>query len=159
MTLGQGDLYFGKSPEVISTLLGSCVAVTLWHPTLHIGGMCHVVVPQRLKEECDYRYPCCAVERFMKDTVLQDTKPEDYQVGIYGGGNMFPNIQMVKGQQVGQRNIESMQKLINESGFILSEFHIGGNSYRRVTLHLESGEVIVSGHDVETTELVTEVSE
>jgi chemotaxis protein CheD len=45
--LGPGDLYFGDRTVRIRTLLGSCVAVTLWHPFARIGGMCHYVVPSR----------------------------------------------------------------------------------------------------------------
>ncbi len=151
VVLGQGELYFGGAPGTITTLLGSCVAVTLWHPRLHIGGMCHVVVPQKLKQTCDFRYPCCVVEQFNKDVAQYGTRPGEYKVGIYGGGNMFPDIQTDRKLLVGLRNIESMQDLMEASGFKVSEFHVGGNSYRRVSLRLENGEVIVSGRDVQDT--------
>jgi len=45
--LGPGDLFFGDRDTRIRTLLGSCVAVTLWHPRAKLGGMCHFVVPTR----------------------------------------------------------------------------------------------------------------
>ncbi len=149
ITLAQGDLYFGEAPGVIATLLGSCVAVTLWHPRLHVGGMCHVVVPQRLKGNFDHRYPCCATDQFVKEIAKYNTRAADYEVGLYGGGNMFPGIKIDKKKQVGQNNILRMEGLMNESGFNLSEFHVGGNTYRKVSLCLNSGEVIVSGHDVQ----------
>jgi chemotaxis protein CheD len=45
--LGPGDLYFGDRHTRIRTLLGSCVAITLWHPVALIGGMCHYMMPTR----------------------------------------------------------------------------------------------------------------
>lgn len=45
--LGPGDLYFGDQFTRIRTLLGSCVAITLWHPRALIGGMCHYMMPTR----------------------------------------------------------------------------------------------------------------
>lgn len=148
ITLGQGDLYFGAAPGTITTLLGSCVAVTLWHRRLHIGGMCHIVVPHRIKQDYDNRYPHCAVDQFMKDIYRYGTRPGEYEVGIYGGGNMFPNIQTNVSLQVGQRNIERMLELMDESGFVVSEFHVGGHCYRRVLLRLDNGEVQITGRDV-----------
>ena len=45
--LMPGELFFGKDVACLHTLLGSCVAVTLWHPRLRIGGMCHYLLPGR----------------------------------------------------------------------------------------------------------------
>ena len=42
-----GEFYFGDGNTRIRTILGSCVAVTLWHPERHIGGMCHYMLPRR----------------------------------------------------------------------------------------------------------------
>ncbi|MFM2120003.1 MAG: hypothetical protein RL722_1471, partial [Pseudomonadota bacterium] len=45
-----GQLWFGPGGErapVLRTLLGSCVAVTLWHPGRQLGGMCHYLLPAR----------------------------------------------------------------------------------------------------------------
>ena len=45
-----GGFYFGDNENEIYTLLGSCVAVTLWHPFLNFAGMCHVILPERGNE-------------------------------------------------------------------------------------------------------------
>ncbi len=38
VTLKAGEFHFGGGPTRISTLLGSCVSITLWHPRKRIGG-------------------------------------------------------------------------------------------------------------------------
>ena len=45
--LQPGDFYFGDRDTRIRTLLGSCVSITMWHPRLHVGGMCHFMLPER----------------------------------------------------------------------------------------------------------------
>ena len=47
--LQPGEFYFGDAATRIRTLLGSCVAITLWHPARMIGGMCHYMLPNRQK--------------------------------------------------------------------------------------------------------------
>ena len=49
--LQPGEFYFGEEKTRIRTLLGSCVAVTLWHPKLRIGGMCHYMLPRRPRDK------------------------------------------------------------------------------------------------------------
>ncbi len=45
VVLRPGDFHFGGGHTRISTLLGSCVSITLWHPRRLIGGMCHYMMP------------------------------------------------------------------------------------------------------------------
>lgn len=48
VTLQPGEFHFGGANTRIQTLLGSCVAITLWHPIRRIGGMCHYMLPAYL---------------------------------------------------------------------------------------------------------------
>lgn len=45
--LHPGEFYFGGGPTRIATLLGSCVSITVWHPRLLVGSMCHYMLPNR----------------------------------------------------------------------------------------------------------------
>ena len=49
--LNPGEFYFGDRDVRIRTILGSCVSITLWHPKLLIGGMCHYMLPSRQGRE------------------------------------------------------------------------------------------------------------
>ena len=88
--LHPGDIYFGRAPTIVSTLLGSCVAATLWHPREKIGGMCHVVLPESPDGKCEMRYGNCAIEEFAKQAAKFKTSAADYDVHVYGGSDMFP---------------------------------------------------------------------
>lgn len=133
---------------MIRTLLGSCVAVTLWHPRQRIGGMCHVVFPSEPKGDCDNRYMRCALGHFMDQVLAWGTAPREYRVGLFGGGNMFPGVAPPGSLAVGARNVELARTLLGKHGFGIDHEEVGGNAYRKVQLSLLSGAVEVRATDV-----------
>jgi hypothetical protein len=46
-----GEYRISRTPEVLYTLLGSCVAVCLYDASACIGGMNHILLPGRAEEE------------------------------------------------------------------------------------------------------------
>lgn len=139
-----GGLYFGDDEDIIYTLLGSCVAVTLWHPVKKLAGMCHVILPNVENNERHHRYADCAIEYFITQLKFFKTSAPDYEVGVYGGGNMFPGIrQGTKSSQsiVGDRNIEKVISLLIINNFHIKFKDVGGESARKLTLIRNTGEI------------------
>ena len=68
VVLRPGDFYFGGGRTRISTLLGSCVSITLWHPQRHVGGMCHYLLARRngqsdtLSMDCGLQHHCAVAK-------------------------------------------------------------------------------------------------
>lgn len=92
ITLMPGDWYFGDKPVRIRTLLGSCVAIVLWHPKRKLAGMCHYVLPERKYQQgtkLDGRYANEAVKLFAQEMARYGTRPSEYRVSLYGAANMF----------------------------------------------------------------------
>ena len=144
--LKPGDVHFGPAPGRLGTLLGSCVAVTLWHPRRALGGMCHVVFPDgpvqpTATRECDNRYARCAFQ-FMADCVAAfGTRAGDYRVGLFGGGDMFADLTRRGFPAIGDRNVRRARDLLAQYGFRIDHQHVGGRIYRRVELDLGNGRV------------------
>lgn len=138
-----GQWYFGARGELVRTLLGSCVALTLWHPQRHCGGMCHFLLPDRQRvqgAEPDGRYGEEAVELLVKAMARHGTQPNDYVVELYGGADTMPDQVNMK-FNVGERNIEKALTLIDHYGLQLSTVDVGGNEPRNVLLDLRNGQV------------------
>ena len=69
----------------LRTLLGSCIAITIWHPGRRIGGMCHFLLPSRARrpgDALDGRYGDEAMEAMMDLLKLTQTKPSEYAAGL-----------------------------------------------------------------------------
>jgi chemotaxis protein CheD len=149
--LQPGEFYFGDERTRIRTLLGSCVAITLWHPTLHIGGMSHYMLSSRPRpkkdESLNGRYAVEVMEMFMRELNRSHTKPREYQVKIFGGGRMFEH-RGKKGKvghdlDISERNVRIGRELVARYGFTFAAEDLGGNGHRNVVLDLWSGDVWV----------------
>lgn len=142
--LEPGDFHFGAAPLRLATLLGSCVAVTLWHPRLHLGGMCHIQMatpsPTRGSGPLDGRYAEDAFLLFDQAVARNDTRLQEYTVKLFGGGNMFPD-SGAGAIDVGPRNIAAARRLLAARGLAPKGEHVGGAGHRKLVFDLASGDV------------------
>lgn len=86
-----GDFGFGDEDTRIRTVLGSCVAITPWHQTRRIGGMCHFMLPSRGQgrgSQVDERYCVEAIALSLRETRRTHTTPRDFEVKLFGGGDV-----------------------------------------------------------------------
>jgi len=144
--LQPGEFYFGEEMTRIRTLLGSCVAVTLWHPRLRIGGMAHYMLPQRpsraTDQALDGRYAEEVMLMFQRELQQTRTRPADYRVKLFGGGRMFAHVQKAKRHaDVSDRNVEIGRQLMVQHGFKIHAEDLGGDGHRNVVFDLWSGDV------------------
>lgn len=147
--LQPGEVYFGGRDTRIRTLLGSCVAILMWHPGMLAGGMCHYMLPgsvEHKRDTLDGRYADQAMELMLREIRNASTSPADYQVKLLGGGNMFPDHQAVSAEHVGARNVQMARILMRRHGFSTSAEHLGGVGHRHVQFDLLNGHVCVRHH-------------
>lgn len=144
-----GQWYFGKQPSQLRTLLGSCVAVTLWHPIRQLGGMCHFLLPKRNTRpgappppSLDGRYGDEAMALLVRELTRLKSHPSEYVAHLYGGADTMPEQAGVK-FNVGERNIEMGWSLIDQHGFLLDGVDVGDHVPRTVTLAMDTGLVSV----------------
>lgn len=141
--LRPGDFHFDYGQTRISTLLGSCVSITLWHPRKRIGGMCHYMMSERNRppeSSIDGRYATEAFDLFLRHLELAGTRPSEYQAKLFGGANMFGN-EKQSGMDIGTRNVEYGHRLLASRHIPLIAEHVGGNGRRKLHFDIWSGEV------------------
>ncbi len=144
--LQPGEFFFADASTRIRTLLGSCVALTLWHPKLRVGGMCHCLLPQRARRteaEPSGQYVDEAIELFKQEIVRHKAPLKEYQAKLFGGGNMFPRIKKGASSEVGARNVERSLEWIDKLGLPLVARHVGDIGHRNVMFDIWSGDVWV----------------
>jgi chemotaxis protein CheD len=138
-----GQLYFGKTASRVRTLLGSCVGITLWHPSRGIGGMCHFLLPERQRaadQPLDARFGEEALYVLVEKLSLIGTRPQEYEVNLFGGADTMPDKAGVR-FNVGERNIELGWSLIDHYGFAVQQVDVGDNVPRNVAMNMRTGEV------------------
>lgn len=153
--LMPGDFYFGEHPARIQTLLGSCVSITAWHPLLRIGGMSHSMLPTRGKpgvHSLDGRYGDESLALLLDEIHNRRTRPEEYQVKIFGGGNMFQQTRAERAFNVAERNVEAVRALLEGHGFTIQAAHVGGKGHRVIIFDLSDGNVWVKHEEIQMTD-------
>ena len=141
-----GDFYFGNENTHISTVLGSCVSIAVWHPQLRIGGMSHSMLPSRGRpgnHNLDGRYADEAIELLLHEIGKRHTRPAEYQVKLVGGGHMFRRSLAERAFNVAGSNIEAARALLEAGGFNVHAEHVGGSGHRSVIFDLRDGSVSV----------------
>jgi chemotaxis protein CheD len=141
--LQPGEHYFGDRDTRIRTLLGSCVAITLWHPGLLVGGMCHYMLPSRGARSGvpDGKYGDEAVELMLEGIRHAGASHREFQAKLFGGGNMFPHPLTQCGQHIGQKNVEAGRMLLKRLGLVIHAEHLGGAGHRNLLFDVWSGHV------------------
>jgi len=150
LLLLPGEVWFGTGEGVLYTLLGSCVAMTIWHPRYRAGGMCHFLLPSRPGPqpamELDGRYGEEAVRLLLQEAAAAGCDARECEIGLYGGGRMFgPAADDPAARnaalQVPQRNIEQARLVVGTLGLPVAKEHLGGAGHRQIRMSLADGEV------------------
>ncbi len=146
--LHPGDFVFAEPGTHVHTVLGSCIAICLWHPILKIGGMCHFVLPARPRGEAagkgpDGRYGAEAMELFDLALKLHQTEYSQYNAKIFGGANMFGKKANSKEDLIGEKNAAAAMQMLMSRNVEISVAHVGEEGHRRIVMDVGSGNVWV----------------
>ena len=149
-TVPVGEAAHHAAPARLRTLLGSCVAVTLWHPWLAVGGMCHVVNARRsdsaaLRVWGGDKPPAWfadeAVPRLLRWAGTLDRSAGAWEVKVFGGGRQFA---AGRGPDVPAHNLEEVRRQLERAGVEPVAWHVGGTGSRMVVLDVASGGVWIN---------------
>lgn len=144
--LHPGEYFFSSNGERIGTLLGSCIAICLWHPILHIGGMCHFVLPSQHKKtaKLNGRYADEAMAMFRASVLEHNTDFKQYQASIYGGANVVTSLVKEDEDTIGERNAAVAMELLMADRVSIGIVDVGESWPRRISFDVSSGEVAVN---------------
>jgi len=142
-----GEWRVDFAPARLRTVLGSCVAITLWHPLHHCGGLCHYLLPSRFEKNVAdinkaWRYGDEAFAAMSQALQQQSIPIMECEAGIFGGGDMFPSNEEISGV-IGLRNIVQAHLLIRDSGAHLITLDVADTISRSIVFDLANGKVLV----------------
>ena len=160
--LPAGQFYFGHGRVRVRTLLGTCVAITLWDPATQRGGICHFLLPTRGPTHSQANaapgfYADEVMGLFENELLAAHASANRYVVKVFGGGNMFPDqltdpncrnescepVRRETCSSVGCQNIRAAHGLLASRGFRVALEDVGGHGSRQVMFDVWSGDVWV----------------
>ena len=144
--LNPGEYAFGEGQTRIRTILGSCVAVTFWHPGLKIGAMCHYQLPTRGPSQCEPtggKYAEDVLSIISAHFADKSIHASTLQVKMFGGSNIFAPPSLGESLNIGMKNIQVGFAILARSGFNILNYDLAGGKNRTVMFDIGSGEVWV----------------
>ncbi len=144
VTIFPGECFVSTSPVVISTLLGSCVAVCMRDPSSGVGGMNHFMLPSpglyasggswAIKT----KYGCYAMERLINGILKRGGVKSHLELKVFGGAKLYEG-----GGDVGASNLEWVVEFIDREGLRVAASDVGRDVARSIFYHTDSGRVLM----------------
>ena len=156
--LKQCEMSILDHPALISTILGSCVAVTLYNSRLGIAAISHALLPHcrrhtyvnsvndLLTDDCSrcndaFKYVDCSVSMMAETFARFGIRPAETQVQLYGGAKMFISGNENAPPSVGLQNSTVAKQVIADHGLTLFASDIGGSLGRKLYFNTQTGKV------------------
>jgi chemotaxis protein CheD len=140
LTLMQGDIFCCESPRILSTVLGSCVAVCLWDKRRGVGGMNHFVLPNCPVGESSTRYGDVSIDELQAGLTRLGCRMSDLQAKVFGGAAVLP---FGGGQTVGSNNVDLAVARLRRDGIRITARRTGGTLGQQIRFNTRTGLVLV----------------
>jgi len=144
--LMPGEYYATANEEVISTMVGSCIATCIFDEEHKIGGMNHfmlpgVVSPQNMLLTEVGRYGMFAMELLIGELIKMGGNRKKIKAKIFGGGHV---IKFRKSDgNVPQANIDFAKKFLELEGIPLLAEDVGGDNGRKIFFFTHTNKALV----------------
>jgi chemotaxis protein CheD len=135
----QGEYRVSRDPsELLSTVLGSCVAVCLWDPMAKVGGMNHFLLPAApgQGDAKMLRYGAHAMEVLINELLKLGARRRALQAKLFGGANVTDAL-----GPIGKANATFALSYLGDEGIPCIAKSLGGTQARRIMFRPANGHV------------------
>ena len=143
LTVGIADIKVSVSPDILTTTLGSCVAVCLYDKVNKIGGMVHVMMPSSVSvtrgtEFKKAKYADTGIHELLSMLERKGFDKKKAEAKIFGGGKVLKQVS----KNIGEENVSAVKGILKENGLSIKSSKTGGEKGYRVVMELETGKVV-----------------
>ncbi len=154
--LGPKECFLSPEPTLVSTVLGSCLAVTIFDPQRKVGGICHAFLPRagqyRAMEDPGCMFVDKALTALLDRFCIIGSDCRRLEVKMFGGGqgigaNQSPDLKRVGPESlqfsVGPKNIQTAEEELAKRRMPIAARDVGGLLGRKVLFLTHTGGVWV----------------
>lgn len=126
---------------LITSSLGSCVAVALYDPASRVAGLGHILIdraPSPGGDEHPGWYADTGIPALLREMTALKACPTRMRAHIAGGADMFPSISGAV-IPVGMRNIQAVRAALLGLGIPILAEDVGGFCARKLRLEVATG--------------------
>ncbi len=147
LTVGISDCVVSRdSAAVLAThALGSCVAVIIYDPAVHVAGLLHFMLPEsgndRTKAQSrPFMYADTGVPLLFQSAYSIGAVKQRLTVTVLGGAQVLDTDNTF---QIGKRNHLAVRKILWRAGVMVHHEDVGGTLPRSVRMEVASGRMLV----------------
>jgi chemotaxis protein CheD len=136
-----GQVAVSGDAGVLTTILGSCVAVCLHDPTLRIGGLNHYLLPSAsTSADVASRYGPVAIAQLVEGMLAQGGSTKRMTAQIVGGAAVLAAFGNER-NHLGMRNAQLASEMMADYGIPVIGTDIGGNRGRKLMFSPRDGQI------------------
>lgn len=149
IVVGMADLRVSSCPDdvLVTYSLGSCLGVSVYDPVSRVGGLLHVMLPTASLGDRNgapkppETFVDTGLPRLFHASYAAGAKKSRLVVKVAGGASL-------QGAEedrfrIGVRNFQMVRKLLWKNGVLLRAYDVGGHGPRTMSLHIDSGIVVL----------------
>jgi chemotaxis protein CheD len=134
-----GQVIVAAEPVLLSTILGSCVAVCLWDWRRGLGGMNHFLLArQQARAGASPRYGDTAMRLLLTRVLALGSSAADLQAKVFGGASVLPALD-ASGGRLGGANVELAKHVLEAHGIPVVASDVGGRAARHLVFQTDDG--------------------
>lgn len=135
-----GQVASSRTPQVVSTVLGSCVSACLYDPVSKVGGMNHFMLPDGDCVNQPSRYGVHAMELLINEIMQLGGDRRRLQAKVFGGATS-PSLGLSI-NRVAERNAQFVRDFLKAEGIPLVSERLGGELPLEVRMETATGRVL-----------------
>jgi chemotaxis protein CheD len=136
--LAPGQLVVTPEPCLLTTVLGSCVAVVLHDPVRRIAGMNHFLLPGTGESRSgSYRYAEPSLDRLAHELELLGCRVSELRAGVFGGARVLVGISDLL--HLGESNVEASFAWLRARAIPVFARDVLGDRARRLKFNVADG--------------------
>ena len=142
INVGIGATSVSNSPNILRTIIGSCVAICLYDSKQKIGGLSHIMLPtSQLNSSFKKKYADTAIPILVKELEMSGVKKGNMVAKLVGGASMFNLSENSKMSKIGRDNVSKVTEILNQYDIKIIARDVGGNNGRTIDFFLENGDI------------------
>lgn len=147
MIIQPGEYYACGGESIISTVLGSCIAVALYDKILSLGGINHFMLPGAMTKAFyiseSGKYGINAMELLINSLLKLGTRRDRLEAKVFGGGTILNIKNQMRATNVAQDNIKFALDFLETEKIHIRACDVGGTHARKILFFPESGKVLL----------------
>lgn len=147
ITIHPGEFFATRDDTIISTVLGSCIAVGFFDEAAGMGGLNHFMLPGDatrvdLLRSPNAKYGMYAMELLINDLMKLGARRSALKAKVFGGGSVL-RFSTGEGSRIPANNIEFAFEYLSKEGIPIVASDVGGREPRKIFFYARTGKVLL----------------